>query len=82
MTESAGSIFRTVGQEECAQWGSTGKMNAGGYEAKFVDPDTGEALPPCREGELWIRGPTIMKGKLRAIPIAHPPHYHQIKSYI
>ncbi|KAL0017222.1 hypothetical protein SO802_004291 [Lithocarpus litseifolius] len=41
--------------------GSTGRLS-GGFEAKIVDPDTGHALPPCKQGELWIRGPTIMKG--------------------
>ncbi|KAH0975400.1 hypothetical protein GBA52_017299 [Prunus armeniaca] len=27
-----------------------------------VDPETGEALPPGQSGELWLRGPTVMKG--------------------
>lgn len=31
-------------------------------EAKIVDPDTGEALPPGQKGELWLRGPSIMQG--------------------
>ncbi|XP_075669222.1 4-coumarate--CoA ligase-like 9 [Castanea sativa] len=61
LTESTGSAWRTVGQEESVHWGSTGRLS-GGFEAKIVDPDTGHALPPCKQGELWIRGPTIMKG--------------------
>ncbi|KAJ4712535.1 4-coumarate:CoA ligase-like protein [Melia azedarach] len=31
-------------------------------EARIVDPVTGEALPPGQQGELWLRGPNIMKG--------------------
>lgn len=33
-------------------------------EAMVVDPNTNQPLPPTKEGELWIRGPTIMKGYL------------------
>jgi aldehyde:ferredoxin oxidoreductase len=31
-------------------------------EIKIVDPDTGEELPVGQRGEIWIRGPQIMKG--------------------
>lgn len=31
-------------------------------EAKIVDPDTGIALCPGEQGELWIKGPIIMQG--------------------
>ncbi|ONK72839.1 uncharacterized protein A4U43_C04F23790 [Asparagus officinalis] len=31
-------------------------------EAKIVDPDTGAALTVNKTGELWIRGPYVMKG--------------------
>ena len=33
-------------------------------EMKIVDLDSGEPLGPGREGEVWIRGPQVMKGYL------------------
>ena len=33
-------------------------------EVKVVDPETGETLGAGGEGELWIRGPNVMKGYL------------------
>ena len=33
-------------------------------ECKIVDYTTGEALPPESEGEIWVRGPQVMKGYL------------------
>lgn len=63
MTEVTGAAFRTINREETVRWGSTGRLS-GGFEAKIVDAESGEALFPCQEGELWLRGPSIMKGKL------------------
>ena len=33
-------------------------------ECKLVDPATGSELGPNQEGELWVRGPQVMKGYL------------------
>src|SRR6266550_2956205 len=33
-------------------------------ECKLVDPGTGSELGPNQEGEVWVRGPQIMKGYL------------------
>ena len=33
-------------------------------ECKIVDVSTGDNLPPHKTGELCIRGPQIMKGKV------------------
>ncbi|CAL9185955.1 unnamed protein product, partial [Musa hybrid cultivar] len=33
-----------------------------GLEAKLVDPVTNIALPPGLQVELWLKGPTVMKG--------------------
>ena len=63
LTETTGPVSRVLNTEESLRWGSTGKISEG-LEAKIVDPETGDALPPFKQGELWIRGPTIMKGNL------------------
>ncbi|OVA17555.1 AMP-dependent synthetase/ligase [Macleaya cordata] len=61
LTETSGGFFRTVGPEESHRLGSTGRL-AANHQVKIVDPETGAALPPCRSGELWVKGPTVMKG--------------------
>ncbi|ERN13647.1 hypothetical protein AMTR_s00049p00103270 [Amborella trichopoda] len=43
------------------RYGSCGRLS-GGSEARIVDPNTLQRLPPCHIGELWLRGATIMKG--------------------
>jgi acyl-CoA synthetase (AMP-forming)/AMP-acid ligase II len=35
-----------------------------GTEARYVDPETGEDAATGERGELWIRGPQVMKGYL------------------
>jgi 4-coumarate--CoA ligase len=62
MTEVAGRVFATVGMKESRIVGATGKVMSNS-QAKIVDPDTGIGLPPMMPGELWIRGPSNMKGK-------------------
>ncbi|KAL2900687.1 4-coumarate--CoA ligase-like 9 [Bienertia sinuspersici] len=61
MTETGGGAASTVGPEESERYGSVGRLQEY-MQAKIVDPSTGGALPPGHEGELWLRGPTIMKG--------------------
>ncbi|KAL4193577.1 hypothetical protein AMTRI_Chr06g177450 [Amborella trichopoda] len=61
LTETSGGIYRTLTPEECLRYGSSGRLS-GGFEARIVDPNTLQPLPPCHKGELWVRGPTIMKG--------------------
>ncbi|WP_419847359.1 AMP-binding protein [Candidatus Poriferisocius sp.] len=43
--------------------GSIG-LTVANTDARIVDPDSGEDLPVDAEGELWIRGPQVMKGYL------------------
>ncbi|KAB2073085.1 hypothetical protein ES319_A07G060000v1 [Gossypium barbadense] len=61
LTETSGGATRAIGPEEASRYGSVGRL-AENMEGKIVDPETGEALPPGQRGELWLRGPTVMKG--------------------
>ncbi|XP_074317180.1 4-coumarate--CoA ligase-like 9 [Silene latifolia] len=61
LTETSAGGARTIGPDECVKYGSVGRLQEL-MEAKIVDPSTGEALPPGKQGELWLRGPTVMKG--------------------
>ncbi|RDX71078.1 4-coumarate--CoA ligase-like 9, partial [Mucuna pruriens] len=61
LTESGGAAARMLLPDELERHGSVGRL-AENMEAKIVDPVTGEALLPGLKGELWLRGPTIMKG--------------------
>ncbi|XP_074341514.1 4-coumarate--CoA ligase-like 9 isoform X2 [Apium graveolens] len=61
MTETTGGVFRTVGPYESKRLGANGRL-AYNCQAKIVDPQTGIGLPPFKHGELWVRGPLIMRG--------------------
>ncbi|KAI9113238.1 hypothetical protein K1719_015763 [Acacia pycnantha] len=61
LTESTGVGASTDSLDESRRYGTAGLLSPA-TEAKVVNPETGEALPPNRTGELWLRGPTIMKG--------------------
>ncbi|XP_047981707.1 4-coumarate--CoA ligase-like 9 [Salvia hispanica] len=61
MTETAGGVTRSTEPDEVKRYGSVGRL-AENMEAKIVDPESGESLPPGQRGELWLRGPAIMKG--------------------
>ncbi|TYJ25590.1 hypothetical protein E1A91_A07G060500v1 [Gossypium mustelinum] len=61
LTETSGGATRAIGPEEAGRYSSVGRL-AENMEGKIVDPETGEALPPGQRGELWLRGPTVMKG--------------------
>lgn len=61
LTESTGGGASTDTMEESRRYGTAGLLSAS-VEGRIVDPESGEALPVNRTGELWLRGPTIMKG--------------------
>ncbi|XP_076897300.1 4-coumarate--CoA ligase-like 9 [Bidens hawaiensis] len=62
MTETAGGVTGMKSLDECEHYGSAGRLSCN-VEAKIVDPETGEALSLMQQGELWLRGPTVMKDK-------------------
>ncbi|XP_062216871.1 4-coumarate--CoA ligase-like 4 [Phragmites australis] len=64
LTESTAIGASTDSAEESRRYGTAGLLSPN-TEAKIVDPETGEALPVNRTGELWIRGPYVMKGYFR-----------------
>ncbi|KAL5219048.1 hypothetical protein ABZP36_019732 [Zizania latifolia] len=66
LTESTAIGASTDSAEESRRYGTAGLLSPN-TEAKIVDPDSGEALPVSRTGELWIRGPYVMKGYFKNI---------------
>ncbi|KAD2393724.1 hypothetical protein E3N88_40701 [Mikania micrantha] len=61
LTETTGGISRAAGPYESSIVGTVGRITAH-CEAKIVDPNTGAGMPPMNRGELWVRGPFVMKG--------------------
>ncbi|VFQ93730.1 unnamed protein product [Cuscuta campestris] len=61
LTETCGGTTGMISPEETERYGSAGRLHPT-LEAKIVDPDSGAPLPPGHRGELWLRGPLIMKG--------------------
>jgi acyl-CoA synthetase (AMP-forming)/AMP-acid ligase II len=65
MTE-ASPVTHVVGDELAGESpGSVGRL-VSNTECRIVDLATGEDAPPGEPGELWIRGPQVMKGYLNA----------------
>ncbi|KAL0421535.1 UNVERIFIED_CONTAM: 4-coumarate--CoA ligase-like 9 [Sesamum latifolium] len=67
LTETTAGITRTIGLNESRVAGANGRL-VSNCQAKIVDPLTGHNLPPLKPGELWIRGPMVMKGKMHSLP--------------
>lgn len=61
LTESTGGGASTDTMEESRRYGTAGLLSPS-VEGRIVDPESGKALPVNGTGELWLRGPTIMKG--------------------
>nr|AMW91732.1 CoA ligase-like protein 6 [Scutellaria baicalensis] len=61
LTESTGIGASTDSPEESRKYGTAGLLSPS-MEAKIVEPESGVALSVNQTGELWLKGPTIMKG--------------------
>src|SRR6266566_1696568 len=63
MTETSPVTHSSPADPAKMKLGSVGPP-APNTECKLVDPGTGGELGPNQEGEVWVRGPQIMKGYL------------------
>ncbi|MQM10858.1 hypothetical protein Taro_043756 [Colocasia esculenta] len=61
LTETTGIGASADSVEESRRHGTAGLL-VPNTQARIVDPETGESLPVKRTGELWLRGPYVMKG--------------------
>lgn len=61
MTEMAPISHMTIGGD--VRHGSSGQA-VPSTECRIVNPETLEDMAPGEEGELWVRGPQVMKGYL------------------
>ncbi len=55
------SFSKITGFLSAEKFGSIG-VPTPDTEIKIVDLETGQEAPPGKEGELWVRGPQVMKG--------------------
>lgn len=62
LTESTAVGTRGFNTDRILKYSSIGLL-APNMEAKIVNWDTGSFHPPGSTGELWLRGPSIMKVK-------------------
>ncbi|XP_055816973.1 probable CoA ligase CCL5 [Solanum dulcamara] len=61
LTETTGAAtFFVTNEDSKARPSSVGVLFPG-FSAKVVNHETGEASPPFKEGELWLKGPGVMK---------------------
>lgn len=64
LTESCGAATVFLTNEEAKAHNAGSGTLLPTFCAKVVDFETRLAMPPNREGELWLKSPTVMKGYL------------------
>jgi acyl-CoA synthetase (AMP-forming)/AMP-acid ligase II len=63
MTEASPALHITPPEFAARKPGSVGRVVAD-TECRIVDPATGRDVEPGADGELWVRGPQVMRGYL------------------
>jgi len=61
LTETTSTVVSNSGADYVARPDSVGRCMPG-TDVRVVDPETGRDLPDGRIGELWFRGPNIVRG--------------------
>jgi len=61
MTEASPATHYTVAGTERS--GTAGRLMPS-IEMRMIDPETGKDVPSGRPGEVWVRGPNVMRGYL------------------
>ncbi|KAI3705226.1 hypothetical protein L1987_75460 [Smallanthus sonchifolius] len=64
LTESCGAATLFLTNEEAKAHHAGSGTLLPTFCAKVVDYESGVAMPPYQEGELWLKSPTVMKGYL------------------
>ena len=61
MTEVSGATHLAARDPACSKPGSIGCLIASA-EARVISTDTGDDVAPGERGEIWVRGPFVMRG--------------------
>jgi acyl-CoA synthetase (AMP-forming)/AMP-acid ligase II len=63
MTEASPATHITADDPAHIRYGSVGQL-VSNTECRIVDPETGQDVVPGSDGEIWVRGPQVMRGYL------------------
>ncbi|KAK4427154.1 4-coumarate--CoA ligase-like 7 [Sesamum alatum] len=61
LTETCGAVSLENAARSSQHSGSTGMLDPG-VEARIMNLETMQPLPPLQRGEIWVRGPNVMLG--------------------